>query len=244
MKTVIIVQARMQSQRLPGKVLMCVLDNSLLGHLIERLKHVQHADQVVVATTDETVDLPIVTYCEENEVHYFRGSQNDVLARYYFAARACAADVIVRITADCPLMDPQVVDDLICHYKEAEPQIDYLANVQERTFPRGMDVEVFNSRFLEEAFFEAKEPYEREHVTPYMYHHPEKYRSGVYKSGRKGLADMRLTVDMPEDFTLVSRVIEGLYPENPSFSMDDVLGFMKQQPELQKINAHVKQKTL
>ncbi|RYD06306.1 hypothetical protein N752_05280 [Desulforamulus aquiferis] len=173
MKTVIIVQARMTSTRLPGKVLKTVLGKALLEYQIERLKMVQLAEQIIIATTINSTDQPIIDLCQRLSVPYYRGSEDDVLARYYEAATLYGADAIVRVTSDCPLIDPTVIDEVIDYYISNE--CDYVSNTMDRTYPRGMDTEVFSYKVLKEAFKNAVELPEREHVTPFIYHRPEKY---------------------------------------------------------------------
>ena len=144
MRTLIIVQARMSSTRLPGKVLKTVLGKPLLGYQIERLQHVQNADDVVVATTINPADDPIVEFCQTSQTQFYRGSEEDVLSRYYYAAQQFNADTVVRVTSDCPLIDPQVVEQVIRTYLQNIPSYDYVSNCLSRTYPRGMDTEVFS----------------------------------------------------------------------------------------------------
>ena len=211
-----------------------VLGKPLLGYLLERLLRARLADKVVVATTINDTDQPVVDYCKSLGVSCFRGSEDDVLSRYYSAAIEQAADVIVRVTGDCPLMDPAIIDATIATYHNAYPKYEYVSNTGDRSFPRGMDVEVFSFKALEEAHKEAKTPYEREHVTPYIYGHPEKYRvTGVSN---------RWTVDTPEDFELVRRLLEKIYPERPEFSVHDLFAALHDHPELRYINSTIKQK--
>jgi spore coat polysaccharide biosynthesis protein SpsF len=173
MKTVIIVQARMTSTRLPGKILKEVLGKSLLTYQLERLRRIKGAQAVVIATTTNDTDQPIVDFCVQNTVAYFRGSEDDVLSRYYGAALEHAADAVVRITSDCPLIDPEVVDQVISFYEVNYPKFDYVSNVTQRTFPRGMDTEVFSMKALREAFENATKQLDREHVTPFIHGQPE-----------------------------------------------------------------------
>ncbi len=243
MKTAIIIQARMTSTRLPGKILKMVLDKPLLEYQIERLKRVNRADQIIIATTINETDNPIVDLCNKMEVPFYRGSEQDVLARYYYAAREKQADVIVRVTSDCPLIDPQVIDKVIGFYLNHKSDCDYVANVLERTYPRGMDTEVFSFQGLEEAFREAVDPPEREHVTPFFYRHPERYRlSNV--AYHENQSQHRWTVDTIEDFLLIKNIIEELYPSNPTFTFEDVLRVLDRNPEWISINAGIEQKEI
>ncbi|NEO63206.1 MAG: NTP transferase domain-containing protein, partial [Moorea sp. SIO4G2] len=163
MKLVIIVQARMTSTRLPGKVLKQVLGKPLLDYQIERLRRVKLADEIVIATTINQTDEPIVELCNSISIPYFRGSEEDVLARYYGAAVEHQADVVVRVTSDCPLIDPQVIDQVIQFYLDHQGEYDYVSNSLQRTYPRGMDTEVFSFAALDEAFHEASAQPDREH---------------------------------------------------------------------------------
>lgn len=243
MKTVIIVQARMGSTRLPGKVLREVDGKPLLAYELERLRRVRLADELVVATTTGDADLPVVALCRQLGVAVTRGPEDDVLARYHAAAVEHAADVIVRITADCPVIDPAIVDQTIAMYRDARGAYDYVSNALEDSFPRGMDAEVFAMRALDEAFREARAQDEREHVTPFIYRQPGRYRLGNLACARM-LAQHRWTVDTPEDFALVARIIGALYPADPAFGLADILALLERHPQWSDINAHVVQKTV
>jgi spore coat polysaccharide biosynthesis protein SpsF len=241
MKIVIIVQARMTSTRLPGKVLIKVLNKPLLEYQIERLKRVKLADEILIATTINSTDLPIIELCDRLSVPYFIGSENDVLARYHGAAKEHHADVVVRITSDCPLIDPQVIDKVIQFYLDYRYKYDYVSNCLERSYPRGMDTEVFSFLALHQAFLEATEQPDREHVTPFIYMQPERYRlTQVVYSENQSLH--RWTVDTADDFELIKRIIEALYPKFPKFTLEDCLDLLKQYPDWPLINAHVEQK--
>ena len=243
MKTVIIVQARMTSTRLPGKVLKTVGGKPLLEYLIERLRRVRLADAIVIATTTNDSDLPIVALCQRLQVPVTRGAEDDVLARYHDAAIQHAADVIVRVTSDCPLIDPQVVDALIAFFQKHRDQYDYVATRLMPSYPLGMDAELLTFHALDEAAHEALEPADREHVTPFIYRHPQRYRL-ANRSCEQNLAQHRWTVDTPEDFDLVGRIIGALYPVKPDFSLADIRDLLLANPTWVDINAHVRQKTL
>lgn len=242
MKRVIIVQARMTSTRLPGKVLKEVLGKPLLEYQIERLKQVNSADGVVIATTTNDTDQPIIELCNRLLIPYFRGSENDVLARYHGAAKAHQADVVVRVTSDCPIIDPQVIDRIIRFYLDHQNEYDYVSNCLERTYPRGMDTEVFSFIALNEAFLEATAQPEREHVTPFIHRHPERYRLAnmAYSEDQ---SHHRWTVDVPEDFVLIKKIIEALYPTKPTFTLQDSLNLIAQHQDWAEINDHIIQKT-
>lgn len=243
MRVVLIDQARMTSTRLPGKVLKPVHGKPLLAYQLERLRRACRVDECVVATTVNAADDPIVALCRELGVSVFRGDEFDVLDRYYQAAKQFEADVVVRVTSDCPVIDPAIVDRVIGVYAESGGKLDYVSNTRERTFPRGMDTEVFSMRALEEAWREARLPYEREHVTPFLYLHPERYAIGSVVSGRD-LGGHRWTVDTPEDFDLIERLVSTLYPGKPEFGLDDILPLFESHPDWLEINQHIKQKEL
>lgn len=242
MKTTIIDQARMTSTRLPGKVMKEVLGKPLLEYQIERLQRVNEADELIIATTNNDSDQPIVELCKRLGIAYYCGSEEDVLSRYYEAATQLGADVIVRVTSDCPLIDPSIVDRVIKLYKDNRDNYDYVSNTLTRSYPRGMDTEVFSYKVLEEAFINAKEKPEREHVTPYICWQPERYRLGNV-SHHEDQSRHRWTVDQIEDFLLIENIIKALYPDKPHFNMTDVLDILKENPEWVKLNTEVEQKT-
>ncbi|MDY7003480.1 MAG: glycosyltransferase family protein [Cyanobacteriota bacterium] len=241
MKVVIIVQARMTSTRLPGKVLKKVLGKSLLEYQIERLRRVKLANEVVIATTINEVDEPIVQLCNSLSVPYFRGSEEDVLSRYYETAKAHQADVIVRITSDCPLIDPGVIDRVIRFYINYQTEYDYVSNSLERTYPRGMDTEVFSFKALQEALKEAIAPPEREHVTPFIHRQPQRYNLASVNY-LENQSHHRWTVDTPEDFELIKRILEAIYSKLPDFTLKDCLNLLDKNPEWSTINANIQQK--
>lgn len=241
MKIVIIVQARMTSTRLPGKVLKEVMGKPLLEYQIERLRRVSLADEIVIATTTNHSDQPIVDLCQKLNVSYYRGSEEDVLARYYEAAKLHRADVVIRVTSDCPIIDPQVIDQVIYYFLEHRNKYDYVSNSLTRTYPRGMDAEVFSFKVLNEAFLEALDKPEREHVTLFIYRHPERYNlSNVTYSENQ--SHHRWTVDTIEDFTLISKIITALYPSKPTFDLEDCLKLLFKKNDWSKINSHIEQK--
>jgi len=163
-----------------------------------------------------------------------------VLTRYYEAAAQENADIVIRLTGDCPLIDPSVVDAVIRAYQTAQPNIDYVSNTLERTFPRGLDIEVFSFATLEKAYRTATEPYEREHVTPYIYRHPEQFKLQQHQQDQDH-SSLRWTVDTPEDFELIEKILTALYPKNPVFSQQDILDLLTFNPQWHHINAHVEQ---
>lgn len=241
MRTIIIIQARMTSSRLPGKVLKTVLGKPLLAYQIERLRQSKRADGLLVATTEHDTDLPIVALCQQLGVPVFRGSEEDVLARYYGAAQQEHADVVVRVTSDCPLIDPEVVDQTIACFLERYPEVAYVSNVQPRTYPRGMDTEVIAFPALAAAHLEAIEPQDREHVTPFIYHQPDRFATASTTFERDE-SRHRWTVDTAEDFTLIERILTTLYPRRADFDLQDCLALMAEHPTWGSLNAHIEQK--
>lgn len=240
MKTVIIVQARMGSTRLPGKVLKEVLGRPLLDFQMERLSRCARADAVAVATTDRPGDLPLVEYCREKGIPCFRGDEQDVLSRYHGAASEFRADLVVRSTADCPIIDPAVVDRVISLVAD-NPAVDYASNVLDRTYPRGLDCEVFPFRMLDLAHREAALPAEREHVTPFLWSRPDRFRLAGVKHP-VDLSRHRWTVDTPEDFALIRNILEEVYPANPRFGLEDCLAVLERHPDWPLLNAQIEQK--
>jgi spore coat polysaccharide biosynthesis protein SpsF len=241
MKVVIIDQARMTSTRLPGKVMKSIMGKSLLEYQLERLERSRFAQEIVVAATTNESDAPIVDLCRRVGVSLFRGSEEDVLSRYYGAAKAYRADVIVRVTSDCPLIDPKIVDKAISFYINHAKQYDYVSNTLERSYPRGMDCEVFPYGVLEEAHVEATAQPDREHVTPFIYRHPERYRLANI-AHYEDQSHHRWTVDTIEDFELIKRMMEALYLTNRRFTMQDCLALLDRHPDWEAINANVEQK--
>lgn len=232
----------MGSTRLPGKVLMHVLDKPLIAYQLERLKEAKLANGINLLTSTNPEDDILEKLCERWEVPCFRGSPDDVLCRYYLAAQQDHPDAIVRVTGDCPLIDPDIVDEVIACF-QTDRSYDYVSNSLERSFPRGLDTEIMTFEALEKAHrFGLKQP-EREHVTPYIYHHPEQFKLGNVLQ-IPDLSHHRWTVDTIEDFELIQRIIEELYPANPHFRMDDVVALLDKHPDWMKINADVKQKAV
>lgn len=228
MKVIAIVQARMGATRLPGKVLMDVAGRPVLWHVINRVARANTIDQVVVATTDRPGDDIVARYCGSNGVAVFRGSESDVLDRYYRCAKAYGADHVVRITADCPLHDPAVIDYVDCEYLKGG--CDYATNAMEYTFPEGFDTEIFSMAALENAWAKASLPSEREHVTPYVRKH---CRVRDVKAP-KPYPVYRCSLDHPADLKFIRRIYAGIGRE--MFGVDDVVKFLSDHPEILAIN--------
>jgi spore coat polysaccharide biosynthesis protein SpsF len=225
--TLAILQARMSSRRLPGKVLADVLGQPMLARQIERVRRARRIARLVVATSEQLSDDPIAALCAALGVACFRGSLDDVLGRFH--AAACAQSTrpehVVRLTGDCPLGDPVLIDEVIALHLASGA--DYTSNALERRFPDGLDVEVMRFAALEVAAREARSPAQREHVTPFFYEQPERFRLASLRCER-ALGALRFTVDEPADLRFVQRVYATLYPENPAFGWRDVLVLVEQ----------------
>lgn len=235
-----IIQARMSSTRLPGKVLKTVLGRPLLSLMVERVRRATSLERVVVATSTSPEDQVIVDLCVAEGIDYYRGSLNDVLDRYYQAALQYPYLVVVRLTSDCPLMDPAVIDKVVGYYHAHS--LDYCSNTtppELSTFPDGMDVEVFSFQALERAWKEAKKPSEREHVTFFLWKNPQRFKTGCC-SQERNLSHMRLTVDYPEDFELIREIFEAFQGRNGTFSLGDIVDLFVRLPALRERNAHIK----
>jgi len=237
MKVVAIVQARMGSTRLPGKVLKDIAGETMLNRVVGRLRRTHLINEVVVATTDLPVDDVIVAECRKISVALARGDQTDVLDRYFRAAQLSKAEIVVRITSDCPLIDPEITDKTIASFLGELP--DYASNVMQRTYPRGLDTEVMSLSALERTWRQARKPYEREHVTPYIYERPAEFKL-LSVTGEEDYSAQRWTVDAPEDLKFVQAVYERLVPA--AFSWRDVLDLLQREPQLVDLNRFVQQK--
>lgn len=241
MKVVAIIQARMGSTRLSGKVMKTILGRPVILWDLERASLSKLVDEIVVAIPygdeNDVIEDTIKEY--NNKIVITRGSEDDVLDRYYQAAVQASADVIVRITSDCPLIDPVVVDDVIRQFVSNE--CDYCSNLLIRTYPIGLDTEVFAFSALERAWEEAEKDYEREHVTPYIREHPNIFKL-LNVSNDVDLSHLRWTLDTKEDFEFIEAVYQRIYPKKQLFLMDDVLELLDGEPELIEINRHIKQK--
>jgi spore coat polysaccharide biosynthesis protein SpsF len=240
MKTCAIVQARMGSSRLPGKVLMDLGGQTVLARVVNRLRRATLLDEILIATCYAVTDDAIVRECERLSVNSFRGSEDDVLDRYYQAAQVSKAEVVVRITSDCPLIDPVLVDETISVFQEQHA--DYASNTIVHSYPRGLDTEVFTRAALERAWTDARKSYEREHVTPYFYEHPELFRIAS-THGPDDYSHFRWTLDTPEDLQLI-RKIYSKFDDQDTFGWQEAVALMEREPELAELNSHVSQKSL
>lgn len=241
MRLVAVIQARMGSSRLPGKVLMPLLGEPLLYRIVERIRNVAAISEIVVATSDRAEDSQIVKLCKDRGISFFSGSELDVLDRFYQAAKAFRADWVVRITGDCPLIDPSVLSKLIDFSKDK--QLDYAAvatgagalHLKGGRFPDGMDAECFPFKTLEKAARDATLPGDREHVTPYIWRNTDLFVSSLMTS-IVDYSNLRLTVDNKQDFDLIQRLYQDLYKRSPVFGLDAVVDYLKKNDELLDMN--------
>lgn len=234
----------MGSTRLPGKVLREIHGSPMLFHVASRTQRAATLDEVVIATTTEPADDPVVSFCRDCGLRCFRGSEQDVLDRYFLCAREYHAAFVVRITSDCPLIDPEIIDKTVKAFASQsveEPPPDYASNCIVRTYPRGLDTEVMTFAALEQAWHEAREPYQRAHVTPYFYQNPAKFKL-LAVAGEIDHSAHRWTVDTPEDLEFV-REVYSHFRDN-AFSWNDVLRLLERNPEISEINSSVAQKAL
>lgn len=237
MRTIAIMQARMGSARLPGKVLADVAGTPMLLRIIERTASAKLIDDIVIATTTSGADDVLARFVEKNTTYQvYRGSESNVLDRYYQCARKHMADVVVRITADDPLKDPGIIDHAI-QMQAAAPGIDYCSNTINPSYPEGLDVEVFSYSALEKSHREARLSSEMEHVTPYIYRHPERFTICDFKYERN-LSDWRWTVDRAEDLRFANAVYSH-FNDQPLVSYIDVIKWLEENPRISEINAHV-----
>jgi len=234
MKVVAIIQARMSSSRLPGKVLMPLAGKPVLAHIVERLSYCKMIEEIVVATTDGSSDDLVADYCVDNNINCYRGSLEDVLDRYYQSARIHHADPVVRITGDCPVIDPVVVDAVITGYLSGEYDFYSLSG----GFPDGLDCAVFSFSAIEKAWKEAKLQSEREHVGPYIENNPHLFRNGALELFQ-GLGKQRWTLDELSDFKLLSEIFDKLYRSDSPFLTHEILQFIQNNPELSQINSKI-----
>ncbi|MEI7635799.1 MAG: glycosyltransferase family protein [Syntrophus sp. (in: bacteria)] len=229
------IQARMSSTRFPGKVLKPILRRPMLELQIERVKLSETIDRVVVVTSTHSADQQIVNLCERLNMDVFCGSLENVLDRFYQAAKKYQPDHIVRLTGDCPLIDSKVIDDIVRLY--LEKKCDYGTNCMPPTYPNGLDAEIFSFDMLKQAQLEASLPSHLEHISVFFEDQPERFRI-VNLAHATDLSQMRWTVDEPEDFEFVKSIFEMLYPFNPAFGMEDVLDLLVKKPELASLNKH------
>jgi spore coat polysaccharide biosynthesis protein SpsF len=241
MKTVAIIQARMGSNRLPGKVLMPIMGKPMLWHIVRRVCAVPSIDEVLVAVPDDGANKVLRRFCADNKIAHFAGSETDVLDRYYRAAQQFEADPVIRITADCPMVDPQLIERLIQTYKSG--RYDHIGvaagagaeRLGKGRFPDGLDAECFGFSVLARAWRDATDPRDREHVTRYIWNNKQIFRCGELTADVV-YPKLRLTVDHAEDFELATKIYESLYSERVPFLLSDVMKFLQSNPALVEVN--------
>lgn len=243
MKIISTVAARMGSTRLPAKAMRPILGKPMLQICIERVQRTRAVDEVIVATTTNPRDDVIVAFAEKIGVRCFRGSEEDLVERILGAGRWAQADVIVEITSDCPLIDPAVVDRVVEAY--VARRCDYVSNVVRRTYPRGMDTQVFAPALLQRVADVTTDPADREHIGLYVWEHAEQFSIYNVESGLPERDwELRLTVDTVEDFELITAIYEALYPGDPAFSLAHIIALLNRRPELKTLNQAIRQKPL
>jgi spore coat polysaccharide biosynthesis protein SpsF len=236
----IVVQARMSSSRLPKKVLLPILGESLLYRMIERLQQIKHKASIVIATSENSEDDVIEEFCQAKNITCFRGSLNNLLDRHYQVGVLTNADIVIKIPSDCPLIDPHIVDKVLDFYFENEGKYDFVSNLHPATYPDGNDVEIMTFDALKKAWQEATRPLELEHTTPYFWENPDKFRLAnvTWETGLDYSMSHRFTIDYYEDYLFIKKVFEELYPQNPAFSLEDILSLLQEKPEIYEINQH------
>lgn len=237
-KILTIIQARVGSTRLPGKVLLPLADEPLLLRMYERVSFSKHAGEIVVAITEEQSDNELHKLCHQNKIKVFRGNTFDLLDRHYQAAKKYNAEAVIKIPSDCPLIDPEIIDKVILYYINNKEKFDFVSNLHPPTYPDGNDVEVMSFETLENAWLNAKKDFEREHTTPYIWENPDKFRIGnvLWEAGLDYSMTHRFTIDYKEDYEFIKRVYNELYDKNNRFGLKDILNLLENKPEIKKIN--------
>lgn len=237
-RTVATIEARMNSSRLPGKVLAPIQGKPCLELMIERLRCAPSLDGIVVATTDRPDDNAIASLARHLDVACWRGSEDDVLERVRRAAHANDIGVIVELTGDCPLIDPDIVETVIASYRHLQP--DYCANTLQRSYPIGMDTQVFSRAVLDDVAQRTDDPHDHEHVSLFIYNNPQIYRlHNVPAPTELNRPELRLTLDTRQDLEAIGSIFDALYPANPAFRLQEVLQLLDVRPEIVAINAKV-----
>lgn len=228
----------MSSTRLPGKVLLPILGKPLLVRMIERVAASEFAGEIVVATSINKDDDEIEKLCGQEKIKCFRGHLTDLLDRHYQAGKKFGADAVVKIPSDCPLIDPKVIDKVLQFYINNSDKYNFVSNLHPATYPDGNDVEVISFETLEKTWKEADKNFEREHTTPYIWENPDKFRIAniEWETGLDYSTSQRWTIDFEEDYHLIKKIYEELYPNNPTFSLNEILDLLKRKPEIASIN--------
>lgn len=238
-KILIVIQARTGSSRLPGKILLPLAGKPLLFRMYERILAAKVNKDVVIATTNEKEDDEVEKLCGDYGMKCFRGHETDLLDRHYKAALAFGADHVAKIPSDCPLICPNVIDRVANYYFDNEDKFDFVSNLHPATYPDGFDVEIMPSSILEDAWKNATKDFEREHTTPFIWEHPERFRIGnvEWETGLDFSMTHRMTIDYPEDYEFISAVYDKLYTENSIFTLCDIMMMLDKNPELLELNS-------
>ncbi len=234
-----IIQARMGSSRLPGKVMMEACGKPLLELMIERVKRAKTLDKVIIATSVEKQDDEIVKFCKKHNIEYFRGSEHDLLSRYKFTAESINANIIVRLVSDTPLIDPKEIDKVVETY--VNNSYDFVSNFFPfpRTYPDGFSVEVFSFKILVEMFNEAKRPSDREHMTFFIWRQPQRYK--IFRVDyNRDISNYRFNLDYKEDYLLIKAVYEGIYQQKREFTLEDIINFLDSNSYIFELNSKIK----
>jgi len=239
LSVITVIQARIGSTRLPGKVLLPLSGKPLLLRLVNRVEQAKNAGRIVVATTTSPLDDPIERLCLNEGISCYRGHPTDLLDRHYRAGIQYGADAVVKIPSDVPLIDPEVIDRVLQVYIDNPKAIDYVSNLHPQSYPDGNDVEVISMLTLKKAWLESLQPFEREHTTPYIWERPDQFRLAnvLWETELDYSMSHRWTIDYPEDYVFIKAVYDNLYPVNNNFSLNDILGLLRSKPDLMKINA-------
>jgi spore coat polysaccharide biosynthesis protein SpsF len=237
-KIIIIIQARLGSTRLPGKVLKTVAGEKLLLRTYERISFSKTADVIIIATSNSEKDDLIEEICKKENIKYYRGSEDDLLERHYKAGIEFGADVVVKIPSDCPLIDYRIIDRVIKFYMDNKNKYDFVSNLHPATYPDGNDVEVIPMNVLKIAYSEAKSKMEREHTTPFIWERPDRFRIGnvEWETGLDYSMTHRFTIDYPEDYDFIKTVYDELYFKDNKFSLDDILKLLIRKPGIKALN--------
>jgi spore coat polysaccharide biosynthesis protein SpsF len=234
----IVVQARMSSSRLPGKVMLPILGETLLFRMIERLKQVKYPVNIIIATSTDEKDDEIEKFCQRKKIDFYRGELEDLLDRHYQVGLLTGADAVIKIPSDCPLIDPKIIDKVIDFYVENQEKYDFISNLHPATYPDGNDVELMTFEALEKSWKEAERPLEREHTTPYFWENPDKFRLAnlTWEKDLDYSMSHRFTIDYHEDYQFIKSVFEELHPQKPNFSMEDIISLIDSKPDIYEIN--------
>ena len=237
-KIVTIIQARVGSTRLPNKVMMPLAGKPLLLRMYERVDAANYTDTIIIATTEEEIDDPIVSLCKDNGIKYYRGNSTDLLDRHYKAALPFNPYAVVKIPSDCPLIDPDIIDKVLKYYIDNKNIFDFVSNLHPASYPDGNDVEIFSADALKDTWLNAKKELEREHTTPYLWENQDKFSVGnVLWEGEKDYSmSHRFTIDYDQDYEFIKRVYGELYTEDNIFSLQDILNLLDEKPEIKNIN--------